>query len=149
MTTFRSDSAALRALAGIAACTFPFLTACSNHQERTADDEAGLTGPSLPPTNEGIAFTVASDPNATYRLLRWSRMPNGHIEATTRQDSRYGTILSRQEISCADRTYRVLGEGETEEAARRNQANVGPMSDLVEGSIRDVTVAVVCREAHQ
>jgi hypothetical protein len=76
-------------------------------------------------------------------------MPNGNIEATTRQDSRYGTIISRQEIDCDNRTYRVLGEGETEERARQRQENVGRMSDLVEGSIRDVTVAVVCREARQ
>jgi hypothetical protein len=149
MTIFRFERTVARTLAGIAVCTFLLLGACSSRNEQAPADDADLAGPSLPPTNEGIPYTVESDPNATYRLLRWSRMPNGNIEATTRQDSRYGTIISRQEINCANRTFRVLGEGETEERARQRQENVGRMSDLVEGSIRDVTVAVVCRETRR
>jgi hypothetical protein len=124
------------------------LLGCSGQRESGVQDDE-LIGNFLPPTNEGVAFDVPSHSTGEYRLLRWSRLPNGNIDALQRQDSRYGTIISRMEIDCSARRYRVLGEGENEEEARRNRANAGPMSDLVEGSIRDVTVNVACREARR
>ena len=146
MTTFpcRTARDAVRKL--LMPLSFAVLLGCSGQESAGVDDD-GLIGNSLPPSNEGIAFEVPSHPTGQYRLLRWSRLPNGNIEALQRQDSRYGTIISRMEIDCSARRYRVLGEGENEEEARRAQANADPMSDLVEGSIRDVTVTVACREA--
>src|SRR5215213_1869894 len=109
-------------------------------------EEENLVGPTLPPTTEGIAFTVPGE-RASYRLLRWSRLSNRHIDAMQRQDSRYGTIVSRMEIDCDARRYRVLGEGENEDQVRQQYEARAPgeWDDLVSGSIRDVTVTVACR----
>jgi hypothetical protein len=100
----------------------------------------------LPPSTEGVAFDVPSHPTGRYRLLRWKRMSNGHIEATTRQDSQYGTVITRSEIDCKKRRIWSLGQGETEEQALRDQGRA-PTLRLIEGSITDVKVTVVCREA--
>jgi len=110
---------------------------------------AEAMSPSLPPTNEGTPFSVSSDSQASYRLVTWSPMPNGHIQALTRRDGPSGTSFARREIDCDGRLFRYLGEGDTREQAMRDSPNIGEMSDLVPDSIADVTVRVVCEKAHR
>ena len=121
----------------------PALLGSCGSKDVAQDDD--LVGPFLPPATEGVAFDVPSHPTGQYRLLRWKRLKTGNIEAVTRQDSKYGTIISVKEIDCKRRTLWHLGEGETEEQALSRKSR-DQVKYLVEGSIQDVTVKVVCRE---
>ena len=121
------------------------LGGCSS---KDAADDDDLVGPSLPPSSEGIAFEVPSHATGQYRLLRWKKLQNGHVQAVTRQDTKYGTIISVKEIDCKNRQLWHLGEGETEEQAFSRKTR-DAVEHLVEGSIQDVTVTVVCKEARK
>lgn len=103
--------------------------------------------PTLPPTTEGEAVSVPSDPSATYRLLRWSRLPNGNLEAVTRRDGSSGTSFARREIDCGAMTFRYLGEGDTLEQALANGPNPGEMAELTTQSISTYVSEFVCRKA--
>jgi hypothetical protein len=98
---------------------------------------------------EGTPFDVASDPRASYRLLKWSPLKNGNIEAVTLREGPSGISYARREIDCDDQTFRYLGEGDTRQDAMRDSPNIGEMSALVSGSISAVTVDVVCAEARR
>ena len=98
---------------------------------------------------EGTPFDVPSDPRASYRLLKWSKMQNGNLEAVTVREGPSGTSFARREIDCENQTFRYLGEGDTLSEAMRDSPNIGEMSGLVEGSIAAVTVDVVCSQARK
>ena len=102
-----------------------------------------------PPAEEGMPFDVATDPRASYRLLKWSKMRNGNLEAVTVREGPSGTSVARREINCENRTFRYLGEGDTLSEAMRDSPDIGEMSGLVEGSIAAVTVDVVCSQARK
>ena len=103
--------------------------------------------PTLPPTDEGEPFSIPSDSRASYRLLKWSRLPNGHLEALTRRDGPSGTSFERREIDCETMTYRELGEGDTREDAVKDVPNVGHMTELTPESISTYTAGLVCGKA--
>jgi hypothetical protein len=112
---------------------------------------SGGDAPQQPATNTsgggqaaGESVPVPSDPNASYRLLEWRAMPNGHREAVTRRDGPSGTSFSRREIDCSGRQFRYLGEGDTIEDARTDSASIGEMEDLVAGSISTEVSMFVC-----
>src|SRR6185503_14602308 len=91
------------------------LGACNHRSAEAANDStAGKTTANVPQekADDGVPFEVASDPNASYRLLKWSRMKNGNIEAVTVREGPYERDFARKEINCRSRTYRGLGEGE-------------------------------------
>jgi len=106
-----------------------------------------LDSPALPPNTEGESISVPSDPGATYRLLRWSRLPNGNLEAVTRRDGRSGTSFARREIDCDAMTFRYLGEGDTLEQASADSPNPGEMGELTTQSISTYVSEFVCRKA--
>jgi len=106
-----------------------------------------LDSPALPPSTEGESILVPSDPGATYLLLRWSRLPNGNLEAVTRRDGRSGTSFARREIDCDAMTFRYLGEGDTLEQALADSPNPGQMSELTSQSISTYVSEFVCRKA--
>jgi len=151
MTTFRSEALARTCLrVSLLVGLLTVVQACSGAEEVDHSEDEDLVGNFLPPTDEGIAFSVPSHPTGRYRLLRWSRMPNGFIQAVTRQDTQYGSIITKQEVDCSQRSFRITGQGETEEQAdRQTQADAGMSGNLVEGSIRDVTISVICQEAQK
>jgi hypothetical protein len=93
---------------------------------------------------EGDAIPVTSDPGATYHLLRWSMMPNGNREALTRRDGPSGTSYARREIDCEARTFRYLGEGETQAEAEADAPNPGRMGELIPPSISAQVADYVC-----
>jgi hypothetical protein len=93
---------------------------------------------------EGEPVPVGSDPRATYQLVRWSEMPNGHREALTRRDGSSGTSYARREIDCSGRRFRYLGEGDTREEAEVDDKNPGRMAELVSGSISTEVSDFVC-----
>lgn len=109
---------------------------------------ADLTmSPTQPPTMQGEAVSVPTDPGATYRLLEWRKLPNGHREALTRRDGPSGTSFARREIDCQAMQFRYLGEGDTIEEARLDRPEPpGPMGDLTEGSISTYVSEFVCRK---
>jgi hypothetical protein len=107
----------------------------------------GFDSPALPPTAEGEPVSVPSDPGATYRLLRWSRLPNGNLEAVTRRDGSSGTSFARREIDCRAMTFRYLGEGDTLEQALADSPNPGQMGELTSQSISTYVSEFVCRKA--
>jgi hypothetical protein len=119
---------------------------CSRNSDSSAVAPESLQlSPSQPDTAEGEPFDVDSDPRAHYRLLKWSPLKSGHIEAITRRDGPSGTSFTRLEIDCENRLFKVPGEGDTRDDAMRDSPNPGDWADLVPGSIKDVTVSLVCR----
>ncbi|MBX3561102.1 MAG: hypothetical protein KF780_04745 [Sphingomonas sp.] len=96
---------------------------------------------------EGEAVPVPSDPRASYRLVSWSRMENGNLEALTRRDGPSGTSFARREIDCDAMTFRYLGEGDTLAEAEADSPNLGEMSALLPGSISTEVSEFVCRRA--
>lgn len=96
---------------------------------------------------EGMPFVVPSDPKAAYWLLDVEPMENGNFSAITRRSGSSGVSFARREVDCEQRLFRYLGEGDTKSKALRDSSNIGDMSGLVSGSISDVVVSVVCREA--
>ena len=93
---------------------------------------------------EGELIPVESDPRATYQLLSWSEMPNGHREALTRRNGSSGTSYARREIDCAGKRFRYLGEGDTRQEAEAKMQNPGEMGELVPGSISSEVSEFVC-----
>lgn len=94
---------------------------------------------------EGEPVPVAGDPaGASYQLIRWSEMPNGHREALTRRDGSSGTSYARREIDCAGRRFRYLGEGDTRQEAEGDSPNPGELAELVSGSISSEVADFVC-----
>jgi hypothetical protein len=116
-------------------------------------DEAGqitstVHEPSLPSLEPGAQLVPVRSDNATYYLLRQSRMANGNYEVVTRRDGRSGTSYARREVRCrGGRAFRYLGEGDTYEQALKEAPNLGQMSELVAGSISDEVVHFVCTVA--
>jgi hypothetical protein len=106
----------------------------------------GFDSPTLPPATQGEAVSVPSDPGATYRLLRWSPLPNGNLEAVTRRDGRSGTSFARREIDCDAMTFRYLGEGNTMDEALADSPNPGQMGELTSQSISTYISEFVCRK---
>lgn len=92
----------------------------------------------------GEVIPVTSDPGATYSLLRWSTLPGGNREALTRRDGRSGTSYARREIDCEARTFRYLGEGDTEAEAEVDSPDPGKMGELVPLSISAEVADYVC-----
>src|SRR3546814_18366511 len=72
----------------------------------------------------------ASDPKVSNRIVKISKMPNGHLEVTNRRDGTSGTSFSRREIDCRSYEYRYLGEGDTLTEAEEDSSNIGSMSEL-------------------
>src|SRR3546814_12020848 len=59
------------------------------------------------PATEGFSIPSPSDPKASYRIVKISKMPNGHLEVTNRRDGTSGTSFSRREIDCRSEERRV------------------------------------------
>ncbi len=76
------------------------------------------------------SISVPSDPSASYELIEWRRMSNGHREAITRRVGRSGMSYSRREIDCEGMRFRYLGEGGTLEEARSGtpDPDMGPLT---------------------
>lgn len=110
-----------------------------------AADAAGFDSPALPPTDEGTAIPVSSDPRASYRLLRKSRLANSNLEVLTRRDGPSGTSFARREINCGDMTFRYLGEGDTLEEAEKDGPNPGELSEAMSTSISGEVARFACR----
>lgn len=132
------------------------LGACSQSEQNdtaptdmaSADAEGeSLTQSRDGPAPEGESIPVPSDPKASYRLLDWSKISNGNLEATTRRDGPSGTSYARREIDCDARTFRYLGEGDTLEAAKADGPNPGEMGELTEESISTYVSNFVCHKA--
>jgi hypothetical protein len=121
----------------LAAALLLVLSACGgdDHESRAAVEM------------EGELIPVRGDPvRATYQLLSWSELPNGHRVALTRRDGRSGTSYARREIDCRGRGFRYLGEGDTRQQAEADSPNPGPMAELVPGSISTEISEFVCRK---
>ena len=75
-------------------------------------------------------IVVPSDPGATYELIEWRRMPNGHRMAMTKRVGPSGTTFTRREIDCQGMRFRYLGEGDSLEEARldRPSVDLGPLT---------------------
>jgi hypothetical protein len=94
---------------------------------------------------EGEPIPVPGDPaHASYQLVRWSEMPNGHRESFTHRDGTSGTSYARREIDCSKRQFRYLGEGDTRQEAEEDLSNPGKMAELVPGSISSEVADFVC-----
>jgi hypothetical protein len=93
---------------------------------------------------EGEPIPVESDSRATYQLVSWSELPNGHREALTRRDGSSGTSYARREIDCARKRFRYLGEGDTRQEAEAKTQDLGKMAELVPGSISSEVSEFVC-----
>ena len=104
-------------------------------------------GPTAPPRIWGERVAVPSDPGAAYRLLHWSRLPNGNVEAVTRRDGRSGTSFARREIDCGARAFRYLGEGDSMNEALADSSNPSGMGALTEGSVSAHVSRLVCSRA--
>jgi hypothetical protein len=97
------------------------------------------------PQTEGEPIPVPGDPaHASYQLVGWSEMPNGHREALTRRDGTSGTSYARREIDCSKQQFRYLGEGDTRQEAEEDLSNPDEMAELVPGSISSEVAAFVC-----
>lgn len=124
------------------------LSACSQRDDTAEPTPIASPDPiaeaPAPPAETGKPFDVASDPNASYLLLKVERGTGGNIVATTRRySSKSGASYSIREIDCANRLFRYLGSADTLAQAKRGPADE-KMADLVPGSIADVTVSVAC-----
>jgi hypothetical protein len=105
--------------------------------------EPALATRARPPSSRPEPIAVPSDPRATYQLLEWRRMPNGHREAMTRRDGPSGITFARREIDCEGMRFRYLGEGDTVEEARLHSASP-EMGDLTPESISTYVSRFVC-----
>ncbi|VWX51815.1 hypothetical protein [Novosphingobium sp. 9U] len=124
------------------------LSACSQKNDSADTTVSAAIEPTVkataPPAETGKPFDVASDPNASYLLLKVERGKGDNIVATTRRySSKSGASYSIREIDCADRLFRYLGSADTLGQAKQGPADE-KMADLVPGSIADVTVTVAC-----
>jgi hypothetical protein len=95
---------------------------------------------------EGEVIPVPSDPRATYHLLQWSTLPNGHREALTGREGPSGISYARREIDCEGMRFRYLGEGDTRAEAEADAPNRGEMAELIPGSISTEVSEYVCRK---
>src|SRR3546814_17619553 len=78
------------------------------------------------PATEGFSIPSPSDPKASYRIVKISKMPNGHLEVTNRRDGTSGTSFSRRAIDCRSYESRYLVEGATPtEEERSEERRVG------------------------
>jgi hypothetical protein len=147
---------AIAIILGVVAGLFSVATCVGSEEYRhpssqfwvfTAEIEAkGGDGPSLrPDTSEPIP--VPADPGARHRLVQWSRLSNGHVEAVTRRDGRAGTSFARREIDCEAMTFRRLGEGATLADALADAPNPGFMTEAAGGTISADIAPFVCRRA--
>lgn len=136
------------------------LAACAQQPEEVADTEVAQTSTNAAATESmdtmakgfeqenggtmGTPFDVASDPRARYFLLDVKKGEGGNIIATTRREGPSGTSFARREIDCRGNKARYLGEGDTLAVTKRAGYHVGPMGDLVDGSISDVASRFAC-----
>lgn len=114
------------------------------------DAEAMATGfdsPTLAPRTEGEPVAVPSDPGATYRLLSWSKLASGNLQAITRRDGKSGTNFARREIDCDAMTFPYLGEGDTLEEAMKDRRDPGTMGELTDRSISTYVSQFACNKA--
>lgn len=106
-----------------------------------------VNGSSEAVVSEGESISVPSDPGASYRLLKWSRLSNGNLEAISRRDGSSGTSFARREIDCDALTFRYLGEGDTLDEALVDSPNPGEMSALTDQSISTYVSKFTCDKA--
>jgi len=97
--------------------------------------------------NASERIPVASDPRADHRLLNWTRMSNGNVEAVTRRDGPSGTRFARREIDCGARTFRTLGEGDTLGEALADVPSPGFMGPLAGQPGSAQAADFICRKA--
>lgn len=90
---------------------------------------------------------MPSDSGASYLLIRWRRVPNGHLESVSRRDGPSGVSYARREIDCDAMTFRYLGEGDTLEDAEADSPNRGEMADLTPESISTYVSQFTCAKA--
>jgi hypothetical protein len=107
--------------------------------------EEGFDSPKLSPTTEGFSISSPSDPGASYRILKISRMKNSNLEVLSRRDGSSGTSFARREINCSAYTYRYLGEGDSLAEAEKNGPNPGTMSELTGASASSDVADAACK----
>lgn len=104
---------------------------------------AGLATPAV-----AQPIPVPSDPRARYTALEIKPKPHGRVEILTRREGPSGISFALREIDCDKRTFRYLGEGDTQEAAargeQRNAANNQRLGPLTEGSISTEIATFAC-----
>jgi hypothetical protein len=96
-----------------------------------------------PRRSEPQSIPVPSDPGASYQLLEWRSLPNGHREAMSRREGPSGISFARREIDCEGMRFRYLGEGDTIEEARIDRPSP-EMGDLTPESISTYVSRFVC-----
>lgn len=101
--------------------------------------------PVAEPATEGFSIPSPSDPNASYRIVKISKMPNGHLEVTSRRVGPSGTSFARREIDCGAYEYRYLGEGDTLAEAEADGSNIGSMSELTGTSASSDVANAACK----
>jgi hypothetical protein len=101
--------------------------------------------PVAEPATEGFSIPAPSDPNASYRIVKISKMPNGHLEVTSRRDGTSGTSFSRREIDCRSYEYRYLDERDTLAEAEKDGSNIGSMSGLTGTSASSDVANAACK----
>lgn len=121
------------------------VVACGSNPQSEPDQPSPETDTAqAAPTSAGEPVPVPSDPKASYQLIHWSPMDNGHREAVTRRDGPSGVSYSRREIDCKAMKFRYLGEGDTLEQALQDSPNLGAMGRLIQGSISTEVSQFVC-----
>jgi hypothetical protein len=104
------------------------------------------SGQAVETVTEGFAIAAPSDPNASYRILKISKMSNGNIEVISRRDGTSGTSYARREIDCNAYKYRYLGEGDALAEAEQDSSNIGNMSELTGTSASSDVANAACKK---
>ena len=114
-----------------------------------ATSESGKHRPGL-----AVDFTIAhlpvpSDPRASYRVMRSTMNPEGHVRILTERTGPSGVSYTRRECLCPVGWYRVLGEGEFASDAMVERRPLEKFSKLIHdergGSISYYVCEYGCR----
>ena len=133
----------------VAACGAPPQTSMGNQENIDAATTAtGASAGVIPDdgsqSKSGFAYTAPADPKATYNLISVEEKSSGVLVAVTQRKGPSGVSYSAREIDCELQTFRYVGDGDTLEEALTPMANLGDMSELVEGSSSHAAVQAAC-----
>ncbi len=76
-------------------------------------------------------ISVPSDQKATYEVVELTSKPNGHGFILTKRTGSSGASFSLRECACGTNTFRYLGNGDTEQQARRVQSPPSQFAILI------------------
>jgi hypothetical protein len=134
----------MRVYAGFAISVFALLSACGQ-PEVSSEVSPSEPASTVPTAQNDKSIVYASDPNARFEILSNKSLSNRNIEVVTKRIGPSGISFSRREISCADYTYRYLGDGDSLEDAMKNSPSVGEMSALTGTSASSDVANEVCK----